>query len=306
MRSLVDFVSKVRMIFEGEYTYFPRYTLMRMAGRGRRERRIETKILDDIRKIKEDEQKGSITALKKDTRDFARSIKRELVIQKKEIKGEEKVEMALIDGLYKCLDAIHSEKSAVEKIRMAAEHLNSFSNLQLRAISQLKEGGMPWTGVAGIMKYNIQECSNIIITTSRSMRMDLSRILSIMKDIIKLGRDLKNMQRRKDAIQKVNKRADELVNAVKEFRGKMELHFWVTLRVYKFLLDDIKMTIEFIMKMPNEGLSLDIAKKLKKNIEDALKNYERDIKEEESDTINLVNQCNRLLSEAKAAERKAA
>lgn len=287
--SIVDFISQVSSVVNRQYTFFPRFTLMRMAGLGRRERRIEGHIAKEIEKIKEGEKEGSIKEVSAETKKFVKDIKREEVIQNKEIWGEEMILYNILGMMGECLKSLKGIDKQKEKIISIIDSMESYSREQMNNLKQVREGGKPWLGVVGVMKYDIGECTNIMITTSRSMRKDFSMVNSLTKDISRLANEMKDVKKAEKAENDMERRIDYLKDALSKFREKMKLHFLASLRVYRFLVDELNQEVLHVKKMEEEKLSENIVNMLNEMLKKALDKYIKDV-EKEMDFANYLLQ----------------
>jgi hypothetical protein len=288
MISVVDFASEINSVTKGNYTFFPRFTLMRMASLGRVKERVDKRVEKEMEKIDEDEKKGSLKKLSNDFKQFSKDIYREERIENKEVKGEEKIELNLLMKLGKCIMVLRDERELRRKISGIIKRIQSLSEEQLKDLEQVKAGGRPWLGVAGIMKYDIGECGNITITTARSMRGEWSKIMPHIDNIVRLGGQLKSAKDKDKAKKYVDGEIAQLDESVSNLMKIMKFHYLVSLRLFRFLVDELNTEMKHIEKMDTEGLPLAKSKDLKKTLNKALVNFTRKVEGESEAAQRLI------------------
>lgn len=295
--SVFDFLTEVINIAEGNLAPFPRLRLMRMVGRERRMERLEPKVAKDIEKIREDARQGKIRAVSRDMMDFVRKITKEEKIEFMEIKGEEGVEFNLAEMLNACYESL-LEKKAQEQAKLLRDIIlkyRKFSEQQFNDLEQVERGGTPWSAsAAGKVGLDIGGISNVIITSARGMRMEFGPLKSNIDDIIKFSRGIKLVKGRAEINEKTAKalknRIGQLSSTLDRFLFHMRLHFLSTLRIYKFLRDELVAEKDQNADMKSRGLPVITYTKFENALDKAIDNIRRDIQKEAGIMNKVVQQ----------------
>ncbi len=286
MKSIVDFTSDVFSIMRGNYTMFPRFTLMRMVAKERRDERIEKHIDEEMKKIAEAEKKGSISELKKETSKFVKDIHKEEKIDDFEVEGEEKIQRHMLQDVgtliqeFKGSETLKNDKELREKVAGILKQLKEFTELQFNDLEQTKKGGRPWETTT--MQLDIGECSNTVITSARDMRQEFGRINSDVRAAINMASKIDNLKEedKKKEKEKIGKKLDDADKKLRKFLKDMKLNFHMTLRLFNFLVGELQKEDEHIKQMEQEGLPEKTSKELHKELHKALDDYHEKVEEE--------------------------
>jgi len=301
MKSVVDLGSDIHAILEGHYTFFPRFKLMRMRALEWKEEKLQQHVHDDEEAMNKAENKGDVHELDKATRALVKDLGKELKIDKKEIIGEEAIELNVINKIGHVLEILQNEKELLHKMHPITVMVDDFAKDQLNDLADVEQGGRPWEAAIG--QTDIGQTSNDAINAIKNLRDDIQELNSVLNEIGKSGVALgthTDEKRKKGTVDYVTaeKWIGKLEHRIKtKYIPNLKQHFFMMLRLYSFLREEIKHELEHVDVMKEEGLSEKTAKEIQEKLDKMLKKMKDNVAEEKEDANVLVQRATRVESE---------
>ncbi|MBD3313565.1 hypothetical protein GF345_03920 [Candidatus Woesearchaeota archaeon] len=299
--SVVNFFSDLSNLMRGNYSIFPRFTLVRMVGKGRMDERVEKHVHEQFDKIKEAEEKGSITEVDEETTRLIKDLHKEEKLEEYEVEAEEKLEMRLVKDLENLIKSVKKSKSLKndaevrKKIKDILEIIADFTKKQFADLEVVKGGRTP--ARVSAIPYDIGESSNISIQKARDMRREIGKVRNLISDAADKCRDMDKAKDAEKARKELVKTLDNLEKELRKFIKYMDEHFLVTLRVFRFVLQEIQQEDKHVDEMQKAGLPEKNAKELHEEMHKILDEFMERVDEESQHAQRIINQEEREMAE---------